>query len=343
VIAPFGLRHLGLMRELQGLGSEIDRKYSLLEPPSDAFWAALRGYLFRSSTDTFTFVMRASAASPSLRGFVQARWQRYTVPWVGERASAAWSVSRLAPELDSSEDAATVWYRLLLHLCIAAGEQTVQRLFARVVEDGPAEEVFRQAGFSTYCHENVFRRIGASSGTAPVTNVRSLGTWDHWGVQRLWVQVTPYLVQSAEAPGDARGSAQAKGTSLSNGEQAYVWSGTGEEILGYIGVLDRPRGVWLRTLAHPDSREAFPDMLDFVLGRLPPGEERPVYCAAREYQGGTQLALADRGFELVESHSLLVKHTTARVHQSRRQFVPALEKRAEITPTVSRSDVGEVG
>ena len=60
-----------------------------------------------------------------------------------------------------------------------------------------------------------------------------------------------------------------------------------------------------------------------------------------KYEGGMQAALEERGFDPIDSYSLLVKHTTVRVKEPRRKLVPALEKRVEVTPTVSRSEAGD--
>jgi len=66
---------------------------------------------------------------------------------------------------------------------------------------------------------------------------------------------------------------------------------------------------------------------------------RPLCCTVREYEAGVQAALEERGFTLTDIYSLLVKHTTVRVREPRRKLVPALEKRAEMTPTISHSEV----
>jgi len=51
--------------------------------------------------------------------------------------------------------------------------------------------------------------------------------------------------------------------------------------------------------------------------------------------------LEERGFTPIDTYSLLVKHTTVRVKEPRRKLLPALEKRVEVTPTVSRSETGD--
>jgi gentisate 1,2-dioxygenase len=58
----------------------------------------------------------------------------------------------------------------------------------------------------------------------------------------------------------------------------------------------------------------------------------------RQYQSSIQTVVEDKGFELASAHSLWVKHTTLRVREPKRKLVPALEKRAEVAPTISRSE-----
>jgi len=111
---------------------------------------------------------------------------------------------------------------------------------------------------------------------------------------------------------------------------------------GYLHLLVKPRGVWLRLLAYPESASCAIEMLDHAFAVLAGVSPRPVYCAVRDYEGGLQGLLEERGFGYMESHSLLVKHTTVRVREPRRTLVPSLEKRAEAAPTASRSHAGEV-
>jgi DNA-directed RNA polymerase subunit N (RpoN/RPB10) len=248
------------------------------------------------------------------------------------------------------EEAATVWYRLLLHLCIAAGEQQVQRLYARLSEDSPSEDVFRQAGFAVYCCERIFSRsprhqlTEASDSTAArqlSARMQPVHADDHWHLQRLWTRATPRLVLHAEGFNGSHGDSQPMDLPISGLERGFVCRSDKGEMQGCLQLLSRPRGVWLRLLSSPGASDAAVEMLDHALAVLHDHPPRPIYCAVREYEGGVQSVLEDRGFVHVENHSLLVKHTTVRVREPRRQLVPSLEKRAEAAPTVSGSKAGE--
>jgi len=337
VITPFGLRHIWLMRELQNASTVLDLRSTLLEPETP-LRAALRGYFLKSSSGIITYVLRAPNYT-SWRGFAQAR---------AHKSGLAWSIVRMAPALDSSEDAATVWYRLLLHLCIAAGERCVQRLFACLPEDSPAEEVFRQASFAVYCHERVFWRSPADMVKGALSpRMHLMRPENRLDVQRLCYKVTPRLVLQAEelalrpieGPNDSWVNSQLFKVPSSDPEQSYVLCGDNREIWGCLHLLLGSRGSWLRVLAQPDTGDFAAEMLDHALAVLSNYPSRPLYCTVREYEQGMPALLEERGFTLAGTYSLLVKHTTVRVKEPRYKLVPALEKRAEIAPTVSRSEV----
>ncbi len=337
MITAFGLRHIWLVHQLEGASSAVDCRSGLLDEPYAPLRTALQGYFFRPTAGVFTYVLRDSARGPNLCGFAQARTLRSISHWAGHRPGPALNVVCMAPVLDSSEDAATIWYRLLLHLCIAAGEQQVQRLFARLPSDSPAEDVFRQASFAVYCHERIFslpEAMAVGKSSSRMVPVRSEDAWD---LQRLWARATPQLVSQAEGFNGPGGTSTLPNMLQPDADRGYVWRGDHGELQGYLHLLLRPRGVWLRLLVHPDAADSYGAMLDHALDVLGEHPGRAVYCAVRDYEGYGRVELEERGFRHLEDHSLLVKHTTVRVREPRRQLVPSLEKRAEVAPTVSRT------
>lgn len=331
MITPFGLRHIWLMRELQTASADFDLKSALLGEPATPLQSALRGYFLRSRSGVFTYVLRVSDPVESPRGFAQA---------TAAQSGLVWTVVRMAPLLDHSEDAATVWYRLLLHLCIAAGERRVQRLLVRLPEGGAAEDVFRQAGFVAYCREQVFWRQLAKGAGHVSPRMQPLQSEDCLDVRRLWHRVTPRPVLQAEHSDDPAHAPPLLETTLPDAGLCYVLRGHGGEVWGYLQTLVRPRGAWVRLMVHPDARDLAAEIVGHalaVLGNRP----HPLYCAVREYEGGMQGVLEEQGFAPSGSYSLLVKHTTVRVRESRPKLVPALEKRVEVAPTVSHSEIAD--
>ncbi len=367
MITPFGLRHIGLMRGLQTASVELDPKSALLGELPRPLQAALRNCFLKSSWGTFTYVARAFDHPNYLWGFAQAR---------GEQSGRVWRVVRMAPHLDYSEDVATIWYRLLLHLCIAAGESQVQRLFACLREGSAAEDVFRQASFVVYCHERVFcrpprppdgetwprppdgetwprppdgetwpRLPDGETGTDEATGqlsprIQPVQSDDCSDVWHLWYKATPRPVLQTEELDNSRGAPLLFDALGSDAGQAHVLRSRGGQTLGCLHLLSRPRGAWLRLIWDPSAPGCAAEMLDHGLALLA-DHSQPTYCAVREYEGGMQAVLEERGFVPADTYSLLVKHTTVRVREPRRRLVPAFEKRVEITPTVSRTETGD--
>jgi len=337
LIKPFGLRQIGLMYHLQRSSCSLDVQTNLLEEPWTPLHQALRGYILKPTAGVCTYVMHTSEHQRALQGFVQARTRQAGLPWMGRRCSAAVDIVRIAPDLDFSEDAGTVWYRLLLHLCVAAGEAGTQRLFARLPEDTLAEDVFRQAGFAVYCRERVFGWSGRPYPTHPASPVRSVTAEDQWEIQKLWRSLTPARVLSAEEPNGQPASPPAIDVHFSESEQGYVLRREEGDVAGFVHMLRRPRGIWLRLLVSPEARHAADALLDHVLITLGEQGNRPIYCAVRDYEDNIESPLQQRGFEHVSSHSLWVKQTAVQVKENRPRLVHAVGKRAEVAPTISHS------
>jgi len=338
VITPFGLRHIVLVRNLPSDGTVADL-HSVLEEPATPLGAALRGYFVGARSGIFTYVLQAPDHQTTLRGYAQAR---------AYGANPAWNITRMAPALDSSaegppdvrasrEDTATVWYRLLLHLCIAAGEKGVQRLLARLPADSPAEDVFRQASFAVYTHEQVFV-CSAPDGTGSLnSNLRPLQREDGWDMQRLYYKLTPRLVLQVEESDERGAHVEPLEMLLPKAEQVYALYDRSGEMAACICIAIAPHGSWLRMIVHPDAQASTAEMLSHALAVVSEKGAWPLYLAVREYQGGMRALLEERGFVPLENYALMVKHTTVRVKEPVRNLVHALETRAEIAPTVSRS------
>jgi hypothetical protein len=98
-------------------------------------------------------------------------------------------------------------------------------------------------------------------------------------------------------------------------------------------------GHWLTLIVHSRAVDRTEALLDYGLALLNYYPAHPVYCAVRAYQGGIRMPLVARGFERISRQCRMVKHTTVRVTEPARNFVRALEKRAEApTPTTSHTE-----
>jgi hypothetical protein len=326
VIGPFDLRHIGLVYGLQDATTALDLKAGLVETPSP-LRSALRSYLPTGAMRTYTYVLQAPSNGHPLRGFVQA---------CPRQSEIAWKVTCIAPNLNTSDQAATVWYRLLLHLCIAAGERRVQRLFACLPDDHPAEEVLRQAGFASYARQRLLARSAALPITArPSRAAKPLRPEDAVGVTSLFHKLTPRLVQQTAELQEWPAEVPMQDAMLKSSAQAYVWQDHQGDLSGYLYLDVGPRGVWARVIVRPDQRHQALEMVEHALSLAASYTPRPVYCTVREYESGVEHALEQSGFEASGTYRLWVKHTAVQVKAVPHKFVQTFENRAGVAPTVS--------
>ena len=326
MITPFGLRHTFLVRDLAASCTVLDPAAPGDSSSANPLHQAMRGYFVRQS-GTFTYVLHAVDGGVPWQGFVQAR---------GEPGANAWRVVCLAPKIQDQPHAPTLWYRLLLHLCIAAGEHHIQKLFACVEPDGAEEQVLRQASFAVYCHDSVWLQSGNRPLQCTVAErVRAARAQDQWDIQRLYARVAPRLVREAEGSGENGTGRGPPG--LLEAEAEFVLTGRQDEVTGWAAVSSAGSAYWLRLMLSPDEREGEAELVRCALAGIPEKSDRKVLCAVRDYEGGVATVLGQCGFELLVERSLLVKHTTVQVSETRRRVVPSLEKRAGAVPTASQS------
>jgi hypothetical protein len=336
MIKSFGVRDLLLVGNLQKKGTCLDPEIALTRPYSPLL-AALSSYFLMQEAGTSTFILKAmDQSSPStssghrrMQGLAQMRQRR-------GRPEA--DVIYLAPSFSTANEASTIWHRLLNHLCTRAGERGIQRLFARLAEDGEEIETFQQVGFSLYTREDTFRLKGLSESRHRLNRVvmRPQQAVDAWALQRLYANVAPRLVRQAESLGERGWERSSVDWPLRARSEGYVLEDNGE-IVSYLLFSSGRIGHWMRILLHPQAYDRADEVIQHGLAFLSHYLPRPIYCSVREYEGGLRTPLQDWGFEPFGSQAILVKHTTVRIKEPARKLVPALDKRAEVaTPTVSQ-------
>jgi len=322
VIRPFGLGDLLLLYRLQGRGACLDLCHALAgsEPPA---WVALtapfRGWW---GGEVVTYVSRR-AGEGSLAGAIQMRRRP-------GRPEA--DIVFIAPALEDGEEVAALWHRLLAHCVRQAGERRVQRVFISAPEQAREMlSLFRQAGFSPYTREEVFR---GEELVRPVLSqrwqVRPLASADGWALQKLYATITPRLVQQAEGGGSPSGDQSLPWRAP--GPQARFVLARGGEIAGLVSVRAGRSGHCLRLWGDFQTSGEVLALLGQGLAALSAHPPRPIYCLVREYQGGVRGPLVECGFRHVATWSRLVKHTVLRVREPAWRTLPVLEPRPE--PTV---------
>jgi hypothetical protein len=332
LIRAFSLRNLPLVLRLQKGGVALCPEEALTQPISP-LREALISYLCPRGTNIDTYILDYRENGQRLLGFAQVR-KRYGLP-EGE-------VIYIAPALVDGNGTYATWQRLLPHLCVVAGEQGQQRLYARTACDGEEQRLFRHVGFMPYTHENIYRldRMPTLPAVSPAANgeqvpLRPQTVNDSWGVQRLYAAISPRFVQQIE--GSARGQWEIR-RSLWRGQsnrRGYVLEEQGE-ILACLQLRRGRQGSWLKILLHPQAC----DWADSLVqqGLCLPGvwSKGPLYCSIRDYEGGLRVSLDELGFQFFARQAVMVKHTTVWAKEPLPKLLPALETRVErATPTVS--------
>lgn len=323
----FTPRHLFLVNRLQQQGVAFNLEESLTQPYYP-LRAALTAYFTVGELGALTYVVRDNTGEVRMEGFIQLRERR-------SRPEA--DVLFIAPALTGNVDPG-VWHHLLTHACQQAGGRGVERLFACLPEGGGEVNLFSQVGFNVYTRGDIFCFAGGKPVeivSLPDAAIRSCRTEDAIALQQLYATVAPRLVQQAEnVTGQCR-FCPPDVWPVADTRRGYVLEKNGE-IVGCLTVRSGRIGHWLYVLLHPQLYDHADLLVAHGLAALRDAPLAPIYCSVREYQGGLRAVLEDLGFDLFVSRALMVKHTTARVADTVRKLVPALDKRAEITtPTVS--------
>lgn len=326
--SPFSLNDLRAIRELgpQGIGFDFER--AVLWPHSP-FAAALAAPLPFSEIGASSIVLYHNHGKKRPLGLIQSHARR-------NRPEA--DISFIAPSLEADPEAVTIWYRLLAEATNEMCERGCQRIYVQVKTENGTEEVFRQAGFTVYAHEDIYH-LGAEriASFPPMQGGRTLRRQrqrDAWNMLRLYTLVTPRPVQLAEGMMNSEGKVgnlgdwweQASGT-------GYVMGGSDLGLMGAVRITKGRAANWLRIYLHPNAQSRAGELVCSALGLVHTAHARSTYCGVRDYEGGIRAPLEAAGFQLAIRQSLLVKHTTVRVREPAMWAVPALEKTPPLVHT----------
>lgn len=318
------VRDLWTVYRLQSLGVRLDLKGALLRPSTPLYEATARGLpgfgLWAGRVHTVALTLRGQ------RGFIQAR-QRSESP--------ALDLLFIAPALDRRPGAAWLWQDLLHELVRVGGAAGIQRLFAHLPAERHAEvEVMRQAGFSIYAQDYLYRLERVRQVDAGPTHWVPRKSIDDWGLQRLYHAVTPAVVKQAEHRMDLTRLEGQRASWWGSGKKgSYVLRGeSAGDVLGWLRLTRGERAHWLKLVLHPErASEAIPRLKE-ALSILSTWRALPVYCDVRDYEGFLNSALDDCGFERIMRRVLLVRQTTSHVRAEVPRLKP-IEVTAETAPT----------
>ncbi len=327
VIRPFGLTDVLLVRRLQRRSAVLAIEHALTHPRAP-LWIALTAPWPWAGFGVATYVLAAPFGSAESAGFIQL---------MKRPARPEADILYLAPALPAGETrevaVETLWHALLDHCVASAAGHGLQRLFASIPDGGPEEACLKDAGFSLYTRETVYRlAVVPALAAAPVPGFRRQGPQDGWALQRLYTSTTPRLVQQAE--GAITGHVGTPSLSWWEPEswQGAVWEPAGE-VRGAVQVHLGRAGHWLRLwgangLAGRETRHLIEQGLRMIAAAQAAGKARsvPVYTTVRDYERDLAAILAGFGFAPFAERSRFVKHTLVSIREAvAAPALPALE------------------
>lgn len=280
--------------------------------------------------------------NPASRTWIcEDHWHILGFAQVQERPShTMWDVSYLASMVQRNISSDEVLTALIEYMLEMAAGHGILRIFAKVEDEIPEQELFQRAGFQRYARELTYvcDPVGAQR-IVPSdidVNLPSLRRWNRhhvWGLHQLYRSVTPQRVQMAEMLENSEefaklnvGSLRPLPSPLSRGRENYVCD---------VGVR---LGAWLRLcpsqdsgphqlslIVHPEHAELAEPLLRFGITRLQEKSVRSIYCQVHEYESVVIAALRNSGFEHTTTRAMLVRHIA--LLAMRQRTVPALEQR----------------
>ncbi len=319
MFGPFSAGDSLRVYRLQRKGVPLDLQRELTQP-SIPLWEAWLAYLTQQAMGQPTYVLYDLRDG---EGFIQVRYRPH---------QAAADVAFVAPALEESSQAASIWAHLLDGACTEAAGHGIQRVFANLPESGAEVDIFHQAGFSLYAGEDVFRlaqppKVPQTEESLPL-RLQQAEDWP--AVQKLCVAITPQRVRQAEG-GIAITAARERNC------QRHVLAGeNGDDLRAVLNVCSGDQAHWLRILVHPEARNVADGLIGWALSTLVSQSAHPVYCNVRQYEGGVRVALEAAGFEPFATRALAVKHTVAWSRTPAQELVTALKGSAEVAPPALR-------
>jgi hypothetical protein len=345
VIRPFGLNDIGLLLGLQRSSAALAIEHILTHPQAP-LWIALTAPWPWAGIGVATYVLKEQQQDLQLVGFIQLM-QRSARPeadvlHLGPAFSMADHGGQPAAARQADQG---IWERLLAHCAPAAASHGLQRVFASIPDGGPEEACLKEAAFSLYTREIIYRlavapgvREGQTFGwlpAAPPAGFRPQAPQDSWALQRLYTRATPRLVQQAE--GALTGEVGSPPLSWWEPDRwtGWVWEPAGE-VRGAVQVHLGRAGHWLRvwgvnTLTPRELRGLIAEGLRAIAQATAGRRPLPVYATQRDYEMGLAGGLTGFGFAPYMDRARFVRHVGAVVRQTSSAKLPAIEVRSVLT------------
>ncbi len=310
MIRSFDWRDVGLVRNLGRKGVSLHSQ-AVLTRGTHTLQDALRGYLAPVSRQA-TYVWRQNGAP---RAFAQLQ--------ISARSGCA-RVRFLAPAGVGADEVPRL--DLLEKLAFEAGARGNHFLVAEVDEMSPEFELLRQAGFAVYARQEIVCRSTLSERNPVDLPLRHRHKTDTLGVQLLYHNIVPPLVQQVES-------------SPVESNNGYVLLQEGE-LVAYLNVQRGPHGVWVQPYLHPEAHTVIDAVLDAFLSLEAKRSRGPVYVCIRSYQYGLQAALSENKFEPWGHQAVMVKRLGFSVKTPHFRALPALDgTEGEIASPITETSI----
>lgn len=214
----------------------------------------------------------------------------------------------LAPCYDGS----AAWERLVEHLCLEAAGRGAHNLVAEVDENSDEFEALRGFGFAIYTRQRIWRR---EKPHPPVTAIvqprlRPQTGVDSFGIQALYANIVPRLIQQVEPPPSRYG-------------RGFVLEEAGE-IAAFFDVSRGPLGIWIQPYLHPSVSNQATILLADLLCRFTERDSVPIYLCARSHQEWLRTPLIDLEFSPWADQAVMVKRLAVRIAEPEFKPLPVI-------------------
>lgn len=295
MIRPFDLRDVTLLAQIEQQGTPLNAELAFTRQPQP-LQSALTSFFSLRGRGLRTYILREENNSARQLGLLQMRQRTNTKQGV---------IAYIVPDLKNDPHAAEMWAELLDYAAVHAGHLGIQHLVAEAPEDSEAIEVLQRAGYAIYLRQDILRLVRTRLTISADPIMRPGESHDEWGVQQLYTNIAPRLVQQAE------GFPQIHRT---GSVRDYVLEDQ-MEIVAFLQVRRGPDGAWFNLLIHPRAEARASQIIQFGLSLFGSNWNAPISCGVRRYQEWLRRPLESLGFETYGSSVVMVKHLVKLVHE----------------------------
>ncbi len=288
MIRPFDFRDVALVAQIEHQGTPLNAELALTRQPRP-LQAALAGFFSLNGRGLRTYILRAENDATKLTGLIQLRQRTNLKQGV---------IAYIVPSLQNDPHAPEAWGHLLDHAAVQAGQLGIQHLVAEAPEDSEAVEILQRAGYAIYLRQDMLRLVRTRLTISADPIMRLSESHDEWGIQQLYCNIAPRLVQQAEGLPNVHRTGAVRGYVLEDQM----------EIVAYLQIRRGPDGAWFNVLIHPRAEARASQVIQFGLSLFGSNWNAPIYCGVRRYQEWLRRPLESLGFEGFGSSVVMVKH-----------------------------------